>query len=68
MIIFILLIQKMGNILHQHFTFKQRKVIEKMQMLLMERYAECTSEWSTGKLNEHINIGKASLTTVLFKF
>lgn len=39
-----------------------------MQMPIMKRYAECTSVLSTGKLNKHINLGKASLTTVLFKF
>lgn len=35
-------------------------------MPLLNRYAECPSVLSTGKVNKHVNIGKASLTTLIY--
>lgn len=37
-----------------------------MQMPSLNRYAECPSVLSTAKVNKHINIGKASLTTLIY--
>jgi len=66
MVIYLLIIQRWATFYTN--SLHSRKVIEKMQMPLMNRYAERPSELSTGKVNKHIKTGKASLTTLLLIF